>query len=60
MSENYEAAKAEITRIAAKYGWAVEILRSPAFKLLDEDRIGFVEEHGSRDRPLRKRRRRKP
>jgi hypothetical protein len=25
----------------------------PLSKILDEDRIGFIEEHGSRDRPVR-------
>lgn len=29
----------------------------PLSKILDEDRIGFVAEHGSRDRPLKKRKR---
>lgn len=59
MSADFEAAKNEITRIAKKYGWAVEILRSPTFKILDEDRIGFVAEYGSLKRPLFKPKRRK-
>lgn len=31
----------------------------PLSKILDEDRIGFIEEHGSRDRPVKKRKGRK-
>jgi len=33
--------------------------RGPLSKILDEDRIGFVDEHGSRDRPAKKRKGRK-
>lgn len=31
------------------------MIPDPLAKILDEDRIGYVAEHGSRDHPLKKR-----